>query len=60
MKIYYENDIDMGIIADKKIAVIGYGSQGEAQAMNMADSGLNVIVGLEEVEVHGKRPRMMG
>ena len=46
MKIYYENDIDMGIIADKKIAVIGYGSQGEAQAMNMADSGLNVIVGL--------------
>lgn len=46
MKIYYENDIDMGIIADKKIAVIGYGSQGEAQARNMADSGLNVIVGL--------------
>jgi len=46
MKIYYENDIDMGIIADKKIAVIGYGSQGEAQARNIADSGLNVIVGL--------------
>ncbi|MDK2874242.1 MAG: ketol-acid reductoisomerase, partial [Methanothermobacter sp.] len=46
MKIYYENDIDMEILADKKIAVIGYGSQGEAQARNMADSGLNVIVGL--------------
>ncbi|WP_370004666.1 ketol-acid reductoisomerase [Methanothermobacter sp. KEPCO 2] len=46
MKIYYENDIDMEILADKKIAVIGYGSQGEAQARNMADSGLDVIVGL--------------
>ncbi|MBE2899986.1 ketol-acid reductoisomerase [Methanothermobacter thermautotrophicus] len=46
MKIYYENDIDMEILADKKIAVIGYGSQGEAQARNMADSGLKVIVGL--------------
>ncbi|MCG2827922.1 ketol-acid reductoisomerase [Methanothermobacter sp. K4] len=46
MKIYYENDIDMEILADKKIAVIGYGSQGEAQARNMADSGLEVIVGL--------------
>ncbi|MBC7090099.1 MAG: NAD(P)-binding domain-containing protein, partial [Methanobacteriales archaeon] len=46
MKIYYENDIEMDVIADKKIAVIGYGSQGRAQARNMADSGLNVIVGV--------------
>ncbi|MGB4363741.1 MAG: ketol-acid reductoisomerase [Methanothermobacter tenebrarum] len=46
MKIYYEDDIEMDVIADKKIAVIGYGSQGKAQARNMADSGLNVIVGV--------------
>ncbi|WP_321211332.1 ketol-acid reductoisomerase [Methanothermobacter sp. DP] len=55
MKIYYENDIDMEILADKKIAVIGYGSQGEAQARNMADSGLDVIVGLRRGRASWKK-----
>ncbi|MEW6010603.1 MAG: ketol-acid reductoisomerase [Euryarchaeota archaeon] len=48
MKIYYEKDVDAQVLADKTIAVIGYGSQGMAQSRNMADSGLNVVVGLRE------------
>lgn len=46
MKIYYEKDVNMDVLKDKTVAVIGYGSQGRAQAMNMAESGLNVVVGL--------------
>ena len=45
---YYEKDVDLDVLKDKKIAVIGYGSQGMAQSRNMADSGLNVIVGLRK------------
>ena len=45
---YYDDDVNTDIIADKTIAVMGYGSQGRAQSRNMADSGLNVIVGLRE------------
>lgn len=45
---YYDKDVDTDVLKDKKIAVIGYGSQGMAQARNMADSGLTVIVGLRE------------
>lgn len=48
MKMYYDKDVDTEVVADKIIAVIGYGSQGHAQSRNMADSGLNVIVGLRE------------
>ena len=48
MKMYYDKDIDMKTLANKTIAVIGYGSQGMGQSQNMADSGLNVIVGLRE------------
>jgi len=42
-KIYYDKDADFGIIKDKKIAIIGYGIQGRGQALNLRDSGLNVI-----------------
>lgn len=48
MKMYYDKDVDTSVVADKTIAVMGYGSQGNAQSRNMADSGLNVIVGLRE------------
>ncbi|MDZ4172791.1 MAG: NAD(P)-dependent oxidoreductase, partial [Methanobacteriaceae archaeon] len=48
MKIYHEKDVDTGILANKTIAVIGYGSQGMAQSQNMADSGLKVVVGLRK------------
>lgn len=47
-KLYYDNDADLALLQDKTIAVIGYGSQGHAHALNAHDSGLNVIVGLHE------------
>ena len=45
-KVYYDNDADLTLLQDKKIAVIGYGSQGHAHALNLKDSGLDVRVGL--------------
>ncbi|MDR1677671.1 MAG: ketol-acid reductoisomerase [Deltaproteobacteria bacterium] len=45
MQIYYEKDAPTDVLSGKTIAVIGYGSQGHAQAQNLRDSGLNVIVG---------------
>lgn len=45
-KMYYEKDCNVGYLKGKKIAVIGYGSQGHAHAMNLRDSGCDVIVGL--------------
>ncbi|MEM2111617.1 MAG: ketol-acid reductoisomerase [Candidatus Bathyarchaeia archaeon] len=47
MKIYVDSDVSLEPLKDKVIAVIGYGSQGSAQALNMRDSGLNVIIGLK-------------
>lgn len=44
-KIYYDKDADLGVLKGQTIAVIGYGNQGSAQAQNMRDSGLKVIVG---------------
>jgi len=46
MKVWYDNDISLEPLKGKTVAVIGYGSQGRAQALNMRDSGLNVVVGL--------------
>lgn len=46
--IYYEKDCDLSYLQGKTIAVIGYGSQGHGQALNMKDSGLDVIIGLPE------------
>jgi len=43
--IYYDSDADLGDLEGKAIAILGYGSQGHAQAQNLRDSGLNVIVG---------------
>jgi ketol-acid reductoisomerase len=49
VEIFYDKDIDMDILKGKKIAIIGYGSQGHAHAQNLRDSGMDVIVGeLEE------------
>lgn len=45
MKIYYDSDADLGLLQGKKVAIIGYGSQGHAQAQNLRDSGVDVIVG---------------
>ncbi len=45
---YYENDVNPKLIKAKKVAVIGYGSQGHAHALNMRDNGVNIMVGLRE------------
>ena len=46
VKMYYDNDADLNLLKDKTVAIIGYGSQGHAQAQNLKDSGINVIIGL--------------
>lgn len=46
--IYYEADVDRSLIADKKVAILGYGSQGHAHALNLKESGIDVRVGLRE------------
>lgn len=46
MKVYHNEDISSDILEGKRIAVLGYGSQGRAQALNLRDSGLEVVVGL--------------
>ncbi len=46
--IYYEQDCNLGLLNGKTVAIIGFGSQGHAHAMNLKDSGVNVIVGLYE------------
>ncbi|MCL4189533.1 MAG: ketol-acid reductoisomerase, partial [Rhodobacteraceae bacterium] len=49
MRVYYDRDCDVNLIKDKKIAILGYGSQGHAHALNLRDSGArNVVVALRE------------
>ena len=43
--IWYEKDADLSVFEGKKVAVIGYGSQGHAHALNLRDSGVDVVVG---------------
>src|SRR5579884_1092368 len=47
-KLYYEKDADPALIAGRKVAILGYGSQGHAHALNLRDSGVDVRVGLRE------------
>ncbi|UYZ84496.1 ketol-acid reductoisomerase [Entomomonas sp. E2T0] len=60
MRVYYDKDCDLSIIQGKKVAIIGYGSQGHAHACNLKDSGVDVVVGLrkgsatvKKAEAHG-------
>ena len=48
MKVYYDKDADLSLIQKKKVAIIGYGSQGHAHALNLQDSGVKVTVGLRK------------
>lgn len=48
VKIYYDSDVNLDILKNKKIGIIGYGSQGHAHALNLQDSGIDVRVGLRE------------
>ncbi len=45
IKVYYDADADLALLKDKTIAILGYGSQGHAQAQNLKDSGCNVVIG---------------
>ena len=45
-RMYYDEDANLDLLADKTIAIIGYGSQGHAHALNLKDSGMNVVIGL--------------
>lgn len=47
-KIYYQSDCNLGVLKDKTVAIIGYGSQGHAHALNLHESGVKVVVGLYE------------
>lgn len=47
-RVFYDQDADLGLLSGKKVAVLGYGSQGHAQAQNLRDSGINVVVGLRK------------
>jgi ketol-acid reductoisomerase len=48
MKVFYEKDADLGVLQKLRISVVGYGNQGRAQALNLRDSGLDVLVGNRE------------
>ncbi|EIF32607.1 ketol-acid reductoisomerase [Burkholderia sp. Ch1-1] len=48
MKVYYDKDADLSLLKSKSVAVIGYGSQGHAHALNLKDSGIDVSVGLRK------------
>jgi ketol-acid reductoisomerase len=67
VKIYYDSDADLDVLQGKKVAIIGYGSQGHAQAQNLRDSGVDVIVGqrkggpnYELAKKHGFEPVSAG
>ncbi|MFN8637819.1 MAG: ketol-acid reductoisomerase [Chloroflexota bacterium] len=60
LKVYYDSDADLSLLSGKKIAVIGYGSQGHAHALNLKESGLDVIVGLYAGSKSAEKARAEG
>src|SRR3954468_3800498 len=59
-KVYYDNDADFNLLKGKKIAMIGYGSQGHAHALNLRDSGADVVVGLRSDSASVEKARSDG
>ena len=59
-KIYYQEDCNLSVLEGQKIAIIGYGSQGHAHALNLKDSGCDVIIGLYEGSKSWKRAEEQG
>ena len=53
----YDDDADLHLLDGKTVAIIGYGSQGHAHALNLRDSGVDVVVGLREGSQLGRAPR---
>ncbi len=60
MKVYYDKDADLSIIKGKKVAIVGYGSQGHAHALNLKDSGVSVIVALREGSASAAKAKNAG
>jgi len=48
MKVFYDKDCDLSLVKGRTVAIIGYGSQGHAHALNLHDSGVKVVVGLRK------------
>lgn len=59
-KMYYEADADPSLLQGKKVAIIGYGSQGHAHALNLADSGVDVVVGLRPGSASAEKAKASG
>ncbi len=60
LNIYYDKDADLSLIQSRKVAIIGYGSQGHAHANNLKDSGVDVVVGLREGSASADKARNAG
>ncbi|MDM8560693.1 ketol-acid reductoisomerase [Candidatus Parabeggiatoa sp. HSG14] len=60
MNIYYDKDADLSLIQSKKVAIIGYGSQGHAHANNLHDSGVDVVVGLRSGSASEQKAKAAG
>ena len=60
MKIYYDKDCDLSLIQGKKVAIIGYGSQGHAHALNLKDSGVKVVIGLRPGSASARKAQAEG
>ena len=60
MKVYYDKDCDLSLIKGKKVAIIGYGSQGHAHAQNLHDSGVDVVVGVRKDGASWKKAEAAG
>ena len=60
LNVYYDKDCDLSIIQGKKVAIIGYGSQGHAHALNLKDSGVDVTVGLRAGSTSWKKAENAG
>ena len=60
MKVYYDKDADLSLIKKRKVAIVGYGSQGHAHANNLKDSGVKVSVGLRKGGVSWDKAKKAG
>ena len=60
MNVYYDKDCDLSIIQGKKVAIIGYGSQGHAHALNLQDSDVDVNSNLYTIQIVGDKAKLDG
>jgi ketol-acid reductoisomerase len=60
MKLYYDSDADLNLLSGKTVAILGYGSQGHAHALNLKESGVDVVVGLRKESASWKKAEENG